>query len=42
MANVKKMTKADFEVWARYAIELRDKAERRELAFEDYVKRIRE
>ena len=40
--RAKKMTKAEFEVWARYAIELRDKAERRELAFDEYQRMIRE
>ena len=39
--RAKKMTKAEFEVWARYAIELRDKAERREIAFEEYEREIR-
>lgn len=39
--RAKKMTKAEFEVWARYAIKLRDKAERREITFEEYEREIR-
>ncbi len=36
----KKMTKAEFEAWSRYAVELREQAERKELSFEDYVRTI--
>ena len=37
----KKMTKSEFEAWSRYAVELREQAERKELSFEDYAKEIR-
>ena len=37
----KKMTKAEFEVWSRYAVELREQAERKELSFEEYVRTIK-
>ena len=37
----KKMTKAEFEVWSRYAVELREQAERKEISFEDYVRTIK-
>ena len=33
----KKMTKAEFEAWSRYAVELREQAERNEISFEEYV-----
>ena len=37
----KKMTKAEFEAWSRYAVELRDQAERNEISFEEYVRTIK-
>ena len=37
----KKMTKPEFEAWSRYAIELREQAERNELSFEEYVQAIK-
>ena len=37
----KKMTKAEFEVWSRYAVELREQAERNEISFEEYVRTIK-
>lgn len=37
----KKMTKAEFEAWSRYAVELREQAERKEISFEEYVQTIR-
>jgi hypothetical protein len=35
------MTKAEFEAWSRYAVELREQAERKEISFEEYVKAIK-
>ena len=37
----KKMTKAEFEAWSRYAVELREQAERNEISFEEYVRTIK-
>jgi len=37
----KKMTKAEFEAWSRYAVELREQAERKEISFEEYVRTIK-
>ena len=37
----KKMTKPEFEAWSRYAIELREQAERNEISFEEYVRAIK-
>lgn len=37
----KKMTKPEFETWSRYAVELREQAERKEISFEDYVQAIK-
>ena len=37
----KKMTKPEFEAWSRYAVELREQAERKELSFEEYVRTIK-
>ncbi len=37
----KKMTKAEFEAWSRYAVELREQAEQKELFFEEYVRTIK-
>ena len=37
----KKMTKAEFEAWSRYAVELREQAERNEVSFEEYVQAIK-
>ena len=37
----KKMTKPEFEAWSRYAIELREQAERNAISFEDYVQAIK-
>ena len=37
----KKMTTAEFEQWSRLASELRDKAEKEEMKFEEYYKQIR-
>lgn len=37
----KKMTKAEFEAWSRYAVELREQAERKEISFEEYAQTIR-
>ena len=38
----KKMTTAEFEQWSRFASELRDKAEKEEITFEEYYEQIRE
>ena len=37
----KKMTKAEFEAWSRYAVELREQAERNDISFEEYVRTIK-
>ena len=37
----KKMTKPEFEAWSRYAIELREQAERNKISFEEYVRAIK-
>ena len=37
----KKMTKAEFEAWSRYAVELREQAEQNEVSFEEYVQAIK-
>ncbi len=37
----KKMTRAEFEAWSRYAVELREQAEEKTLSFEEYVREIR-
>ena len=37
----KKMTKAEFEAWSRYAVELREQAERNEISFDEYVRTIK-
>jgi len=37
----KKMTKPEFEAWSRYAIELREQAERNDISFEEYVRTIK-
>lgn len=37
----KKMTRAEFEAWLRYAVELRERAERKEIAFDMYEREIR-
>ena len=37
----KKMTKAEFEAWSRYAVELREQAERNEISFDAYVQEIK-
>lgn len=37
----KKMTKAEFEAWSRYAVELREQAERNEISIEEYVRTIK-
>ena len=37
----KKMTKAEFEAWSRYAVELREQAERNEISLEEYVRTIK-
>ena len=38
----KRMTTAEFEQWSRFASELRDKAEKEEITFEEYYEQIRE
>ena len=38
----KRMTTAEFEQWSRFASELRDKAEKEEITFEEYHEQIRE
>lgn len=35
------MSKVEFEAWLRYAIELREQAERKEISFDDFVKEIK-
>ena len=37
----KKMSKVEFEAWSRYAVELREQAERNEISFEEYVRTIK-
>ena len=37
----KKMTKPEFEAWSRYAVKLREQAERNEISFEEYVRMIK-
>lgn len=37
----KKMTLTEFEKWSAYALELRGKAERNEITFEDYEREIK-
>ena len=37
----KKMTKPEFEAWSRYAVKLREQAERNEISFEEYVRTIK-
>ena len=37
----KRMTTAEFEQWSRFASELRDKAEKEEITFEEYYEQIR-
>ncbi|MBR4588824.1 MAG: hypothetical protein IKO30_11005 [Lachnospiraceae bacterium] len=38
----KKMTQAEFQAWADYAIKLRDMVEHKKIDFDEYYKKIRE
>lgn len=40
-ARIGKMTKAEFEAWSRYSVELRERAERNEVSFDAYVREIK-